>query len=223
MMKKNYKPIFSNNSDNNKNTYINWMISTYEEYLNTIVMAEGYSIAAIKLIEIFLEDNSLHQGDKVIFPILFSINQAIELYLKVTINEIEEINNKPVSKFKTHDIKLLFNDLISKIKKEEGDSKKLNEFKENLESYITEIYEHISSDDSKGKGNFLDFTRYPTDNNKNPHFYVKEMNNIIIDLENLLSRFKEIKENLEGLAWMYKSRLDYINECKLEYHLCFKE
>ena len=46
----------------------------------------------------------------------------------------------------------------------------------------------------------MDFSRYPFDNDYREHFYVTEMNNVEIDLENFIGRFEDIHQQLKQLT-----------------------
>lgn len=43
----------------------------------------------------------------------------------------------------------------------------------------------------------MDFSRYPFDNKYENHFYVDQIGNVEIDLENLVERFTVIHQSLE--------------------------
>lgn len=49
--------------------------------------------------------------------------------------------------------------------------------------------------------------RYPFDTDRNPHFYVCTMENVVVDVENLLNRYSEIMNCLEDLYYMYDAKL----------------
>ncbi|RZK15153.1 MAG: hypothetical protein EOO43_15445 [Flavobacterium sp.] len=46
----------------------------------------------------------------------------------------------------------------------------------------------------------MDFSRYPFDNKYYNHFYVEQIGNVEIDLENFVKRFSTIHESLESLS-----------------------
>lgn len=179
--------IFDQNPDINKNAYLNWAMQPYSDYQNSIAIAEGYAMAAIELTKDLLDDNSMHRADKIIFPVLFSINQSIELYLKTIYNMMEDIDDKKISNFTHHDIRQLANETFAKIRKQEGNSEEFNVLVKDLTGYINDIYKFLDLENG-GKFNALDFTRYPTDNKNNPHFYVETNENVVINLEVLLSK-----------------------------------
>ena len=61
---------------------MNWRTDKHQPIHNLNVLAEGYFESAELSIKACLADNSDHKADGLIFPILFSMNHAIELYEK---------------------------------------------------------------------------------------------------------------------------------------------
>ena len=49
----------------------------------------------------------------------------------------------------------------------------------------------------------IDFSRYPMNNHNEYHFYLKTYDNVVVDLENFISVFEKIRENLNLLANYY--------------------
>ena len=113
------KHIFSYNADISKNTYLNWRVDRGSPQGNLTQLADGYALAAIKLIEDVLKDNKAKNADILIFPIMYSMDQMIELYLKAIICEVEVLSEGKANSYKTHDIKSLFDTMTAKIKKKE--------------------------------------------------------------------------------------------------------
>ena len=78
-----------------------------------------------------------------------------------------------------------------------------------VSDFIDELYVKIRSQDEKGRKVInIDFARYPFDTNGNPHFYVEEKENVVIDIENLGKRLVEIRDSLEALCLMYEQQKD---------------
>lgn len=72
------------NEDIDKNAYLNWRLNYHDPLQNMIAMADGY-ITSIKVnVEACLKNPYEKQADILIFPMLFSLNHGIELYLKAT-------------------------------------------------------------------------------------------------------------------------------------------
>lgn len=204
-MGKNIKPIFSYNADVSKNAYMNWRICEHNVAENLVVLESGFEDAAKQMMESILADNSLKQADVLAFPIMYAIDHSIELYLKAIIYNLEQLETGVANNYKTHDIQILFSTMLSLIKKQELKTKGLQAYVAPLKEYLDELYAHIA--DSKGKMR-MDFARYPFDTDRNPHFYVCAMENVVVDMENLLNRYSEITDCLEGLCCMYDTKLE---------------
>lgn len=78
--------IFSYNVDIDKTAYMNWRTRPHQPIHDMMIIADGYMKAAIMLAQDCLQDNMDKKADIVVFPILFSANHAIELYLKSMIS-----------------------------------------------------------------------------------------------------------------------------------------
>ena len=191
--------IFSRNKDIDKIAFLNWRIFPDEQILNLLNLAEGFTLSAIELAEICLADNNDKKADILVFPILTNVNHGIELYLKAIIWTLNKIMGLPERTEKTHDIKLLFEKIESKIAIYGGQIS-LESYQEEmleLREYITEIYKKI--DASKGNSK-MDFSRYPFNNKYEKHFYAEAIGNIEIDLENFVQRLSIIKQKLESFS-----------------------
>ena len=75
--------IFSYNVDIDKTAYMNWRTRPHQPIHDMMIIADGYMKAAIMLAQDCLQDNMDKKADIVVFPILFSANHAIELYLNL--------------------------------------------------------------------------------------------------------------------------------------------
>ncbi|WP_266203739.1 hypothetical protein [Pontibacter kalidii] len=203
------QPIFSRNIDFNKIAFVNWRIDKDADIRNILNLAEGYSDAAIELAKLCLSDNEDKKADILIFPILTNANHGIELYLKGLnwiLNKLLESANKIEG---GHNIQQIFQTLKSKIKLYKG-RLSVREFEasmEELQSYITELFDKI---EATPKDNKMDFSRYPFNNVYDNHFYVKSIGNIEIDLENFVFRFEKIKETLDTMSdYLYYQELNH--------------
>ena len=208
-MVKKLKPIFSSNSDIYKNAYMNWRTSRYDEVGNLKVVSEGFQYAATTMLENILRDNSCHQADSLIFPILYSIDQSIELCFKAILDELDLLEEKKPNNYMHHDIRLLYNTMVSQINRKETKTKGLQSALKDISEYINELYKQIGCEKPK-----LDFARYPFDTDRNPHFYVCSTENVVVDLENLLERFNRMMDALDGIYLMYRHEI----EVKEEWH-----
>lgn len=164
------------------------------------------------MINAILTDNSDKRADALIMPILYSIDQSIELYLKSIIRLLEELSIGTVSNYASHDIAELEKIMVGKIRKKEIKTKGLEKQLKPVSDFIDELYVKIKSKNEKGKDVIkIDFARYPIDTNGNPHFYVEASENVVIDIENLNGRFEAICDCLEALYMMYESERENHN------------
>ena len=207
------KNIFSYNADYQKNAYINWRMNYQPDNIqnNFNILASGYSRAIKELLNLILQENRDKKADVLIFPILFSINHVIELYIKSIIIQFKILNGETTECKLTHDIHKLYIEMIELINKKEHDAIGLEKHLESLKQYIAELYEKIqeADDDKEGKAKpKLDFARYPMDSAWEIQFYLRTRENIVVDVENLLKRFEEIEDSLESLFLKYEAEID---------------
>lgn len=193
------KPIFSGNEDYNKTAFLNWRIKKGNDILNLLNMAEGFLRSSIQQARIALDNNEHKIADITIFPILTNANHGIELYLKALtwmLNVLTANNNRIEG---SHNIKQIYDTVRSKIEKYDGeiDLKHFDEVTGSLKNYIDELFDTVQATDKKDK---MDFSRYPFDTKYENHFYVRELVNVEIDLENFITRFGEILDSLETLT-----------------------
>ncbi|EIF5083627.1 hypothetical protein LFJ61_001414 [Clostridium perfringens] len=197
----------------NKNAYMNWRIEKNNPIDNMINIANGYKNSTIKLIKSLIEDNWNKDADIEIFPIFFMMNHSIELYLKSIMWSINVLTNKG-EKFKgKHNILQIYNmtkPMVEDYEKSINRNDNIVFFRENtkvLYSYLKDIDIKIKKN-SNGKKDNIDFSRYPINSAKENHFYVDEIDNVVIDLENLLYVSNDILENLESIATYYTYEID---------------
>jgi hypothetical protein len=197
------KPIFKENKDYNKNAFLNWRVSQREDIRNMIVLADSYLDASIKLTNICLIDNFDKKADGLIFVILNNANHGIELYLKALIWTLNKLIKNDIKFDGGHNLKQLLEVVQKRIDEHKGHDWLIH-FKEtnnDLISYINELFSLID-------GSKMDFTRYPITKKGDNHFYIEEVDNIEIDLENLSTRLTNIKENLdERVSFFYYQEL----------------
>ncbi len=208
-----YKSIFTRNACINKTAYMNWRIEKHNPIDNMINIANGYKNGTIKLIKSLIEDNWSKDADIEIFPIFFMMNHAIEVYLKSIMWSINVLTNKE-EKFKgKHNILQIYKmtrPMIEDYEKSINRTENIVFLKENtkvLESYLKEL-DIIIKKNGDGKRDNIDFSRYPINSAKENHFYVDEIDNVTIDLENLLLVADDILENLESIASYYTEEID---------------
>lgn len=183
--------IFKYNTSIKNTAYLNWRVNDfYSEWRQLITMGYAYLDASINLLILILkEGNKYNQADSLIFPILFDAIHGIELYLKGLIRGLQKVIpvDKPVDPW-GHDIRKLSVDikkhtlLFSEKYLNEKMTKEFNRMSTLVGELIDNIY--IETDD-------MTFPRYPSRVKKKksiPHFYVKERENVTVDLELLLEQ-----------------------------------
>lgn len=197
------RELFSYNQNIQKNAYLNWRTDKNDKAYNLYVLASDFADGAVVMINAILSDNTDKKADALIMPILCCINQSIELYIKTVIRLVEEQIDGAVSNYTTHNNSELKNIMIAKIRKKELKTSGLQKHLKPVSDFIDELNDKIKSYDDKGKVN-MDFARYPFDTDGNSYFYVKENDNVVIDVENLSNRFSAIRDSLESLCFMYE-------------------
>ncbi len=217
-MKNSYKDIFSYGSSIETTAYLNWRTKKYDALHNMSVLADGFMQSALLLAEQILNDNEDKKADVIVFPMFFSANHAIELYLK-QILWAQYVLLDMDAKHKVegdHDIKQLYNsvsnredDVLKKYPEGVETKKEFNEMMKNLKAYIEELYSKISMADGKGnvKGH-MEFSRYPFSNIYEKFFYITERDNVVVDVENFIVRMKEIGKNLDLIASYYQNLVE---------------
>lgn len=187
-MNNTYKSVFSANVDIEKNAYMNWRTNRWDLPHNFKVLGDGFKEAARTLMKSVLEDNRTKKADSLIFPISYTINHSIEIYLKAILKLLQILQPCDTVKIWGHDLKILFQDMVSQIKDIEEAIDGLDEVLKNLEEYIDELYSYINNENGTPQ---IEYARYPVDPHNNPFFYIVESENVVIDIENLLMRYDE--------------------------------
>ena len=222
------KEIFSGNGDIEKTAYMNWRTQHFDHIHNMIVIAEGFSDSSLFLVKETLKDNRDKKADNLIFPILFNANHGIEVYLKAICWTQNQLLDKKDQFPPNHDLKTLFDNVV-KLENElnSGSKAVFHEMLSQLQAYIHELYGKIERTIiKKGKEkpiHDITFCRYPLNkdpNNDNlvPQFYINTFDNVVVDLENFLSVFKSIFDNLDSLSMHYLSLLEGKQEYEYEAH-----
>lgn len=194
------KPIFQGNDDFNKSAFLNWTTSPYNHIENFAFLADGFFKSGISLTKMSLKDNADKKADILIFPIQHNINHGIELYLKaiiLTLNELIEIKRFSGG----HDIRSLLSTLYARLREYgNGELRYFKQILQNLELYIIELYNLT--------GGRMDYSRYTFDSQSVNHFYIDDLKNIVIDLENFIEVFQQIHQSLEERLSYYLILLD---------------
>ena len=186
---------------------MNWRTDKHQPIHNLNALAEGYFDSAVLSIKACLADNSEHKADGLIFPILFSINHAIELYEKSICWSLNVLLGYKSQFPDNHFIREIWYTVKQKIKefgfdygRDEADFFKMIL---PLEKYLDEIYRNIMTDNLNDARYNIDFSRFPSNRNLRNHFYVNQYDNVVVDLENLLEWCAALNDCLSSLAETY--------------------
>ena len=209
----------------NETAFLNWTMNRWDTSENFYKMAEGYRYAAETVVNSLLADNSNHIADKVIFPLLFLCEQAVELYLKSILQILcrlcgKNYNNEVRKKSIKHDLGKLVDCLLETEKALpqnsscEQDLKPLTDYINERIKVMEKLITIANQDKSKSeikqlidkqRDSLFLTMRYPADNKLSGSFYVETYENVPVDLRYLAKRFDEIYDRLEFLQYKYAS------------------
>ena len=208
--------IFKDNASIERTAYMNWRTRQDQPIYDMLIIADGYMKAAIMLGKNCLEDNRDKKADIVVFPMLFSANHAIELYLKAINWSLNILLNKNEIFCGGHDIRQIWNIVKKRISEFEIDKNKRKQFKDKtkkLEDYISELYEKIDKEhNAHVKIKNMYFSRYPLNSDNEEHFYIENKKNEVVDLEMFVEIFEKIYYNLSCLAKHYEEIAMFVPE-----------
>ena len=197
-----------------KTAYMNWRTRHHQPIHDMTVIADGYMKAAIMLAEDCLQDNEDKKADIVVFPMLFSANHAIELYLKAINWSLYILLGVNEFYCGGHDIRQIWNTVKKRVSSFETDRDQKKQFKEltkELEEYIAELYDKIDKDhNANAKMKNMDFSRYPFNSDDEYHFYIENYENEVVDLEEFVTVFKTIGHNLNCIADYYEEMATFV-------------
>ena len=169
--------IFEYNKDIDKTAYMNWRTKQDQPIHDMIMLADGYIKAAIMLGEDCLENNIDKIADIIVFPMFFSANHAIELYLKSINWSLNMLLDKNETYCGGHDIRQIWNNVKKRMTEYEKNKNNRTQFKEmtrELDDYISELYGKIDTEHNDNvRMKNMDFSRYPLNSNKEEHFYIE--------------------------------------------------
>lgn len=208
---------FAYNKDISKNAYINWRTDKFNDKHNLIVLGKAYFESAYRLLQECIKKNLSKDADSLIFPILFNTIHGVELYLKGLFFSFNILMGKKNSDYKdSHNLQYLVKStelLIKEFEKNEFNlARQFIDCISVVKNFIQLIYV---------KTNDMTFARYPTaakkNNKREKHFYINDMENVVIDL---IIFIEEIAMVYKCLDFIYDSSNDYIhflNEMQKEY------
>lgn len=173
-----------NERDKPNYAYMSWRMNRNNVSDKYKEMGEGYFLSSIILLEQCLCDNSDRKGDAIIFPILFNIEQGIELYIKAFIYLIREKGVTIGFRIRIHDIKTLLANFKSAITAQNSFIANISLLDINyVEKFIDLLFEKTTD---------CTYARFPTDKSGNVHFYAHTSDNIIVDMQVLIEWVKSV-------------------------------
>ncbi len=200
--------VFKSNAESGADVQVNIRPDQYQPLHDMLIIADSYSKATLLLIGDFIREKNDKKADVEIFPIFFSVNHAIELYLKVINLALNILTGKEEKFTGAHDIRQIWNVVKTRVEAYEKDPERLNRFGEmatELENYVDELYERVDFNrGSKNSSEYTDFSKYEFDSAYNYHFYIEALKNVVVDLEALETIFRSISSNLHSIALDYE-------------------
>lgn len=203
---------FEFSGDVYKTAYLNWRFDFSRDIENQFFdMAKGYFETAIALLENCIADNQGHKADIWIFPILFNVVHGIEVYLK-GFNSLyrifTKIQNDEYQESKIegkHNIMQLCQVSIKLLR----DSKNDDLLDEMLfvQRFIEILYKN--TDD-------MTFARYPITQGGEKHFYVKDKNNVTVDMDVFRQWILRVFKILDGCTGYIGYQVDEIKDWRSE-------
>lgn len=203
---------FDFTGDMYKTAYLNWRFDIHRDLENQFYdMAKGYFETSLALIDDCISDNMGHKADIWIFPIMFNVVHGIEVYLKGFNSQYRILAKMQRDEYQSskiegkHDIRQLCQVAISLIKANK-DKELLNEFLF-IQKFVDILYEN--TDD-------MTFARYPVTSKGDRHFYVKQKDNVTIDLDVFRQWILRIFHILDSCTGFVDYQIDQIKEWRYE-------
>lgn len=203
---------FDFTGDIKRTAYLNWRFDLFRDLENQFYdMAKGYFETSLALIDCCLSDNSSHKADLWIFPIVFNVVHGIEVYLKGFNSQYRILAKLKKDEYQAtkiegkHDIKQLCQVALS-MAKANHDKDLLLEL-----TFIRKFIEilYANTDD-------MTFARYPVTSKGEKHFYVKQKDNVTIDLDVFKQWVIRVFRILDSCTSYIDLQIDQIREWKYE-------
>lgn len=195
---------------------LNWPMDKHDVPENFYKMAQGYQQAAMMILKDLLCENRNKRADKISFPLLFLLNQSIELYLKSILLYLYLLNGKTLNELKIktqlkgHEIETLIGYLCDETRKLDK-AININDWLKELLSYSKEL-SNLASDKQKKK--IFDSMRYPADLDLQGFFYADTYENVPLNLARCYEQFDIIYQRLDGMQGKFAQALEAKREGK---------
>ena len=202
--------VFASNKNIYKTAFLNWRMSERDIPENLYQMGKAFGEGAMTLIDKCLDNNKGHEADALIFPILYGVDQCIEVMIKAILCCLDILEGSEGTVSKTHDVFQLLSQLKAAIKKHTKRTKGLEKHLKPVQTYLDELNMYIGG--TTGQPH-MDFARYPIDTNGNPYFYVVSQGNTTVDLDVLKENLQGIMDSLDALYCMCSVEREELYEC----------
>lgn len=209
---KNLPNYFEFTGDVEKTAYLNWRFDFNRDLENQFYdMAKGYFETSLALIDNCLSDNSMHKADIWIFPIMFNVVHGIEVYLKGFNSQYRILAKLQKDEYQAskiegkHDIRQLCQVAVSLVKTNH-DEALITELAF-IQKFIEILYEN--TDD-------MTFARYPVTSKGEKQFYVKQKDNVTVDLDVFRQWVIRAFHILDSCTGFVDFQVDQILEWKYE-------
>lgn len=189
--------------------FLNWRMNCNDRESNYASMADGYRLAVKRLFNSLLDDNSTHDADAVIYPIIFCAHQCVELYLKsiiIVLSELKGHNPWSESIPKTHDLNKLIEDVNHRL--DDKDEYLVRNQETEIFYKMLDLFEQLGVIDSDYHP---DFARYPESvpNKRQPRTEYPFVTNeeFIYDIQELANLLNGGCQFVDGWYLLFANRL----------------
>ena len=192
--------------------FLNWRMNLNDRESNYATMADGYRLAVRRLFNSLLDDNSLHEADAVIYPVIFCAHQCAELYLKaiiIALSEVQGRNPWAESIPNTHS----FNELIDAVNKKFDNKDECLIRNPGTETFykMLDLFNQLGVTDSYYHP---DFARYPenapTKNHPRKEYPFVTDDSLVFHIQELANILNDGCEFIEGWYLSFAHQLDDI-------------
>ncbi len=198
--------------DITRTAYLNWRFDSTRDLENQFYdMAKGYFETSLALIDNCISDNLGSKADIWIFPIMFNVVHGIEVYLKGFNSQYRILAKLQKDEYQAtkiegkHDIRQLCQVSVSLVKANHDDD--LLEELSFIQKFIEILY--ANTDD-------MTFARYPVTSKGEKQFYVKQKDNVTVDLDVFKQWVIRVFHILDSCTGFVDFQVDQILEWKYE-------
>lgn len=188
--------IFNSKSNKYDLAVIDLKISKENEASSLSKLANSYLTTSIVLLENSIDDN-IYLKDDLIMPIVFLVNQGIELHIKSIRLSLNVILGVKKRRIRSSDLHGLWISTKNKMIQCTNDINKdeFNSWCKPIENYIDEWIKITYGDNSN-----LDYPTFNFGNNRN---YIHNYCNVLVDLKKYLILVRDINDSFHRISQFY--------------------